>query len=163
MDRRRRALRRSDLSPQVIARFRRKINQTSSCWFWTGTTERNGYGQVYAAKDARGRNVRFYAHRVAYALAYGYTPAEYEVMHSCDVPGCVNPAHLSLGTHQQNIADREAKGRGRKESPNIRKITAEGVREIRESNQPSAYFARKWNVCVSHINRIRRGDKRKAG
>jgi hypothetical protein len=161
MDRRRRALRRSDLSPQVIARFRRKINRTESCWLWTGTKERNGYGQVYAIKDGRGRNVRFYAHRVAYALAHGYTPAEYEVMHSCDVPGCVNPDHLSLGTHQQNIADREAKGRGRKESPSIRKITAEGVREIRESKQSSAYFARKWNVCVSHINRIRRGDKRK--
>lgn len=156
----RRELTRAELSPATIQRFSRKIYKTDSCWLWMGSKV-GGYGLAYTGFKPDGRKDRHFAHRVAYAIAHGITPADLEVMHSCDVPRCVNPNHLSLGTHQQNIADREARGRGKKESPNIRKISVEGVREIRESNQPSAYFARKWNVCVSHINRIRRGEKRK--
>jgi hypothetical protein len=156
------ALRASDLTPGILARFHAKYQKSAKgCWLWKSTMVK-AYGQFYVGRDLRtGRLVKHYAHRVAYAIKHGLAPAGLEVMHGCDTPGCVNPAHLSLGTHRQNIADREAKGRGKKESPNIRKITVEGVREIRESNQPSAYFARKWNVCVSHINRIRRGEKRK--
>lgn len=157
----RRELSRAELSPESIRRFNRKIYKTESCWLWTGSKENHGYGLAYTGHKPDGRKDRHYAHRIAYAMAHGFVPAHLEVMHSCDVPRCVNPAHLSLGTHQQNIADREARGRGKKDSPSIRKITVDGVREIRESNQPSAYFAQKWNVCVSHINRIRRGQKRK--
>jgi hypothetical protein len=159
----RRALRREDLTPSVIARFQSKIHKTDSCWLWTGTKERNGYGQVYIGREADGRLVRFYAHRVAYALEHGTFPKALEVMHRCDVPGCVNPDHLVLGTHHDNMLDRMAKGRAARTKPTIRKISVEDVALIRSRlDIKSAEWARQLGVCVSHINRIRRGEKRKA-
>jgi hypothetical protein len=157
-----RGLRASDLTPIIIARFHAKYEKTTDgCWLWKGAKERSGYGLAYTGFKADGRKDRHFAHRVAYALSKGDIRAGLEVMHGCDTPGCVNPDHLTLGTHQQNIADRDAKGRTKKTSPKIRKITVEGVREIRESNQPASYFARKWGVHESHIKHIRAGRRRK--
>lgn len=158
----RRELTRAELSPETIQRFVRKIYKTDSCWMWTGAKEKHGYGLAYTGIKPDGRKDRHYAHRIAYALAHGVVPADLEVMHSCDNPRCVNPDHLSLGTHAQNIADREARGRGRKESPRIRKISVEGVREIRTQRHISnSEFARRFGVCASHISKIRLGLKRK--
>lgn len=64
-----------------------------------------GYGRIY--KD--GRNVT--THRASWELANGTIPAGLWVLHRCDNPPCVNPAHLFLGTNRDNIADRHAKGR----------------------------------------------------
>lgn len=76
------------------------------CWLWRGSIKpRNGYGHMHAhGKD-------YNAHRLAYELAKGPIPSGMEVMHSCDVPHCVNPAHLSIGTHLDNMRDAAAKGR----------------------------------------------------
>ena len=156
-------LRREDLAPNVIARFHENIQKTESCWLWTGAKVNLGYGQVYTHRRLDGSRARHYAHRVSYALTHGYVPAHLEVMHSCDVPGCVNPDHLSLGTHAVNMADRERKGRGAKVKPKLRKISPEDVCLIRARlDIPSAEWARAFGVCVSHINRIRRGERRKA-
>lgn len=160
---RRKALADAELSAQTISRFHRKIQKTPSCWLWIGTKERNGYGLAYTGKRPDGRKIRHYAHRIAYALHYGSAPAHLEVMHQCDIPGCVNPAHLRLGTHAENCADSARKGRRAKTKPTIRKISAEGVIEIRESNQSSEFFANRYGVSVSHVNRIRRGEKRVRG
>ena len=159
----RRALNVRDLSAQTIASFHAKIKKTDSCWLWLGTKERHGYGQAYCGTRPDGFKDRIYAHRIAYVLASGNIPAGMVVMHTCDNPPCVNPAHLRLATQAENIADRDAKGRTRKTSPRIRKISEEGVREIRltKNHVPSSFYAKQWGVCVSHINRIRRGEKRK--
>lgn len=155
-------MRRADLAPSVIARFRKKIQKTDTCWLWTGTKERNGYGQVYTHRRLDGRKVRHYAHRVAYAITHGFVPAHLEVMHRCDVPGCVNPDHLTLGTHADNMADSAAKKRRAKVKPTIRKISPADVVLIRARlDIPSAEWAHSFGVCVSHINRIRRGERRR--
>ena len=157
----RRELSRAELSDAIIRRFNRKIYKTDSCWLWSGAKETHGYGLAYTGLKPDGRKDRHYAHRIAYVIAHGCVPAHLEVMHSCDVPRCVNPAHLSLGTHQQNITDREARGRGKKESPKIRKITVEGVVDIRRSTDSDKVLAARYGVHFGHIRNIRAGKKRK--
>lgn len=86
--------------------FRRYVKKTDSCWLWTGIVDRRGYGRVY-----RGRMV--FAHRFSYELHVGQIPKGLIVRHSCDVPGCVNPDHLRLGTQRDNVGDMFARGRGK--------------------------------------------------
>lgn len=90
------------------------------CWEWSKARTSEGYGKVgpYGL-----------AHRTAYEQAYGPIPDGMCVMHVCDNPPCVNPAHLRLGTHQENMADRDAKGRCK--NVGGRKLTLELAREIR--------------------------------
>lgn len=157
------ALRCEDLSPQVIALFREKVQKTKSCWLWTGYIDANGYGMAYVGKRHGGGSKSWYAHRFAYVIAHGDVPAGAVVMHTCDNPTCVNPDHLRLGTQAENMREASEKGRMNSPRPTLRKISEEQVRTIRESNQSSSFFAKLHGVCVSHINRIRRGEKRKRG
>jgi hypothetical protein len=80
----------------------------NGCRLWTGgLTGRLGYGTLNIAGKTVG------AHRAAWMVAHGPIPKRMCVCHRCDVRHCINPDHLWLGTHQQNIADRVAKGRHR--------------------------------------------------
>jgi hypothetical protein len=76
------------------------------CWVWSGATNRKGYG-VYIF---RGKYVG--AHRVAWTLFRGPIPDGLFVLHRCDNPPCLNPDHLFLGTHNDNMIDMVLKGRG---------------------------------------------------
>lgn len=77
----------------------------SGCWFWAGSFDRNGYG------NARWLGKSISAHRLIYLLVHGEIPEGLDVMHSCDMRSCVNPAHLILGTRKQNMEDAAKKGR----------------------------------------------------
>jgi len=92
-----------------ILRFMPKVSVRgeNECWPWQGSKTPNGYGK-FALPD---RKVG--AHRFAYEYFVGPIPDEYLVMHSCDNPPCVNPAHLLVGTNSDNMQDRYRKGRGR--------------------------------------------------
>ena len=92
-----------------LDRFRGYIDTSSGpdgCHTWTGMKIKQGYGVFRAA----GRNAL--AHRLSFLLAGG-SFAHPVIMHACDNPSCVNPAHLRGGTRQENMADMHAKGRHR--------------------------------------------------
>lgn len=89
-------------------RFHEKIEQSATgCWEWTGQRGSSGYGQI----KAFGKMVS--AHRFAYALYKGPIDDGQEVLHACDNRLCVNPAHLSVGTHQQNMIEARQRRRMR--------------------------------------------------
>jgi hypothetical protein len=94
--------------PDDLTAFFSKVAITDGCWTWQGAVDSvNGYGVF------RWRGKPRKAHRVAYAIAHGYTPAGLVVMHTCDNPPCVNPDHLVLGTQLGNVHDAITKGRFR--------------------------------------------------
>ena len=84
------------------------VTKTDDCWIWTGTKLGRGYGSVRPRKGAHLTG----AHRFSWAIHNGKWPDKgLVVMHSCDNPECVNPAHLSVGTQAENIKDCVNKGR----------------------------------------------------
>lgn len=96
------------------------------CWSWTASRQ-GEYGQFYF----EGRPIK--ASRAAWLLIHGVIPDGLEVLHECDNPICVNPKHLSIGTHAKNLGDAKARGRmARGESHYLAKLTVTQVREIRE-------------------------------
>ena len=93
-------------------RFWNKVKKTKTCWLWKAGKSKAGYGQF-------GQNhKRFYAHRSSYEMAYGKIPRGSLILHSCDIKLCVNPSHLRIGNHSQNL--KEAYKRG------LRKMIAGG-------------------------------------
>lgn len=88
-----------------MERFWAKVNKTETCWLWAGSTDRGGYGRVRANRKM------LKAHRVVWMLHYGSIPVGFHVLHHCDNPPCVRPAHLFLGTQADNMRDCQMKGR----------------------------------------------------
>lgn len=83
-----------------------EVDPETGCWIWMAGLRGNGYGNVRVP----GKNAP--AHRVSYEFHVGPIPPKTEVCHRCDVPRCINPDHLFLGSHAINMADMAAKGRG---------------------------------------------------
>lgn len=126
----------------------------------------------YLETQHKGRKTRM--HRIAYCFA-NQIPIEYiqgsHILHSCDNPRCINPKHLTVGTHQDNMADKARKGRSnpvRGCANGNAKLTEEEVVAIREEyvfnskEVGSVALGRKYNVHQSQILNIVKGYQHNA-
>jgi len=158
------------LYPTWLERFWANVdrNGPNGCWEWIGRQDRgNGYGVFSLNKLLR------YAHRLSYEIANGEIPMvdgkTMFICHHCDNRKCVNPDHLFLGTHTDNMKDCISKGRhgfkiGRGEMNGYVKLTDVQVEEIRRAtNMSQRALSRMYGVTQSHIWRIRHNVCRDKG
>lgn len=126
------------------------------CWLWMGNaTDR--YGTLYRHPALGGR---IGAHRFSYELHNGAIPAGMLVMHTCDTPKCVNPAHLKAGSPKENMADMDAKGRRvvaypKGEQSNLSRLNEHAVRFIRCSDQSNSALGRIFGLTPNAIRAVR--------
>lgn len=132
------------ISHTMSARFWSKVNISggaTSCWPWMAGRLWVGYGMFCL----RGKTKR--AHRVAWEIANGEIPSDLCVLHRCDNPSCVNPAHLFLGTSADNTRDMVAKHR-----------QAAGDRHGSHLH-PERWARGERHGSKSHPERLARGDR----
>lgn len=128
-----------------LNRFLSKIRKRKGCWIWLAS--RRG---KYGCFSCKGKAID--AHRWSYMYYNGEIPEGMFVCHKCDNPLCVNPEHLFLGTHEDNMKDASKKGRLVN-----RKLTNRQVAYIRKSVLSNRELANKYGVWDSTIRRIRNG------
>jgi hypothetical protein len=124
----------------------------NECWVWMGGVNARGYGK--ASMDGK----FIPAHRMSYILFFGEIPDGKLVCHACDNPPCVKPAHLWIGTTQENTKDMVKKRRhifGEKSS--VSKLSSQDVRDILALERlgiNQAVIGEKFNISAGHVNNI---------
>ena len=128
----------------------------SGCWLWIGSVTKKGYG-CFCIK-----NKLYRAHVASYKYFKGETNG-LNVLHKCDTPLCVNPDHLFLGTHADNIKDMDNKGRRktvRGEAHGGSILTQQQVEEIRsfpKGRGTGVFLSKKYGVSNQTISHVRSG------
>jgi hypothetical protein len=150
---------------------RSAVDSGTGCREWLRARHGQGYGRLWDGDRLQ------YAHRLSYEVFVGAVPAGLGVLHWCDNPGCIEPLHLWCGTVAENMADRDAKGRGggwknagRGRSSGARgslhplsKLTEERARELKARLRRDggrikiAPLAREFGVSASLLYGIRDG------
>lgn len=146
-------------------RFWAKVTIGPHCWLWNAGRHIRGdkddsYGQVYY----KGRPRR--AHIVSWALSHGGILPEHglSVCHTCDVPLCVRPDHLFLGTQQENLQDASRKGRLSIPRPGRQKVSPTDIAEMRLRvglGETHASIARYFGISRSTVTEIIQGKRRR--
>jgi hypothetical protein len=122
----------------------------SGCWLWVGKNK------TKSASDY-GRLGRKLAHRLSHEIFKGLIPQGLHVLHSCDTPSCVNPAHLRAGTSKENVADCISRGRFRKSHGslnNLAKLTDTDIVDIRNSTISPKLLSEKYGIDRTNVHQI---------
>lgn len=130
-------------------RFQRKIFKTDTCWWWRGKPNEAGYGRFCIDYNID------YAHRWAWYFNTGEWP-KLLVCHTCDNKLCVNPAHLFLGTDEDNNFDKWLKGNARGRERTLSHEQRDAVRRWLEKGVPQRKIAEAFKCSQATISEINR-------
>lgn len=129
----------------------------SGCWIWTASVNKAGYGQI----SMPGRPML--AHRVCWEFYKGPIPNGKFICHKCDTPGCINPDHMFVGDHRDNMQDMRNKGRAPKvesakgDKNKSSKISNETALAIFNAEGPQREICKTFNVSRSTLQAIKYG------
>lgn len=152
------------LTAREIAKFWSRVDkrEPEECWPWKRHCSPKGYGVVWVNSGS------YRAHRVSYLLANGRLPDALIILHRCDNPRCVNPAHLKAGTVSDN--SRDASLKGRLHGPSVSLLGERGTNaKLRDADIPlirallsqrvgKSEIARRYGVSHSTIKLIEKGE-----
>jgi excisionase family DNA binding protein len=143
---------------EFAAHFWSHVTKSDGCWEYAAHLGHPGY------RYFRGRS----AHRVSWEMENGPIPAGMMVLHKCDNPPCVNPAHLFIGDNADNMADASQKGRlvaGSGRPPRLLTIpeAAESLglasstvrRQVGRGRITGTKFGRDWYVTAGEVEKYR--------
>jgi len=125
-----------------------------ACWLWSGNLAPDGYGKTKVGNECLS------AHRLSWIIHNGDIPTGKMVMHLCDNRACVNPAHLKLGTTQENTADSVPKGRRNpaigKQLPQskLNETSVLAIRDAARRGIPQAQIAQTFGLCQQAIHKV---------
>jgi len=132
-------------SENTIAKFySNAVKRKNGCWEWERCINKHGYGV------SRYKGTIMLAHRVSWMISLGEIK-DFHVLHKCDNPKCINPTHLFLGSHQDNITDMVLKGR------NSSKLTRKDIMKIKVSEYNNHLISKEFGVTERTIRNIRNG------
>lgn len=145
----------------TLETFYRRVphRPVSGCWLWVGPKNWRGYGHAWDADVGRNRGT----HRISFELHIGPIPPGMCVLHTCDVRHCVAPDHLWLGTHEDNVKDRDSKGRG-SWGHSHKHLSLEQVQAIRAEygGRNGLKLAEKYGIHSTTLYRIVKASHRRA-
>jgi hypothetical protein len=131
------------------------VRGRNDCWNWTARRDGDGYGRILVDGTHRP------ASRAAWLLTHG-DPGKALVCHRCDNPACVNPAHLFLGSHADNMRDMVAKGRqgarGRARKAHLlSRLTEDQARRVKFGGEPAKAVSHELGIARTTVSSIRNG------
>ena len=152
------------LTDKDIHRFNNQCDRSDGCWEWKGSRIKGRFNYGVFWKNGK----HLLVHRISYFLHRGIDPGDNLVLHHCDNPSCVNPAHLFLGTDLDNVRDCIKKNRRvhavqTGEKNNQSKLTEKAVNLIKERWKNGGIMqkdlARDFNISRASVCMILKGDR----
>lgn len=145
-------------------RFWRQVKKGPGCWEWIGALHESGYGLI--GRGGRGEGL-IRAHRLSWELAGNALPDDKFLLHKCDNRKCVNPAHLFVGTNQDNVDDMWSKGRGKlpphktgaaNGNSKYSAMQIRGAKQMLDAGFTVSFVAKSTGISRPHVHRISKGE-----